>query len=742
MQRLYSSRDNTKTKMPPLPLLAASLVLLIFSVSPASSCTQEEKTALLQFLDGLSQDSGLATSWRNHTNCCMWEGIACNEDGNVTDISLASMGLVGSISPSLGNLTRLLSLNLSGNLLSGGLPPELLLSRSIIVLDVSFNKLNGDLHNLPSTPDRAIKVIDISSNLFTGYFPSTTLESMKNLASLNMSNNSFAGNMLSVVCVDKPFFVVLDLSYNQFYGSIPPELGNCSSLRMLRAGQNNLSGTLPAELFNITSLEHLSFPNNRLQGKLAPKHVARLRNLVILDLGGNELIGKIPNSIGQLKRLEELHLDSNNMSGELPPALSKCTSLTTIILKDNRFQGELTNVNFSALSNLKFFDVKSNKLTGTVPENIYSCSNLTALRLSYNGFHGQLSPRISNLKFLRFLGLSHNNFSNITNTLQILSSSKALYALSIGGNFRHEVMPDYDIFHGFENLMGLAINDCSLYGNLPSWLSKLKNLKMLLLENNQLSGPIPAWIKSLNSLFYLDISNNSLTGDIPTALMEMPMLKTAHSNPIIIQLSIYISPLRQYRTPSSVPKMLNLGNNKLTGVIPQEIGQLKGLLSLNLSFNNLYGEIPQSIANITNLQVLDLSHNNLTGAIPYALGKLHFLSKFNISNNDMEGPVPTGGQFSTFPDSSFVGNPKLCGPTLMRYCNSAHAAPVSIISTEQYIDKVIFAIAFGMFFGVGVLYDQMVLSRYIYFGQRYLNWNSTRAQQMNWALSLGWHGFR
>jgi hypothetical protein len=205
-------------------------VLLIFSASPVYSCMQEEKNALLQFLGGLSQDSGLATSWQNDTNCCLWEGVACDVDGAVADISLTSMGLEGRVSPSLGNLTSLLTLNLSGNLLSGGLPPELLLSRSIVVLDVSFNKLNGDLRNLPSTPDRPMKVINISSNLFTGYFPSTTLQSMKNLASLNMSNNSFTGKIFSTVCVDKPFFVVLDLSYNQFHGDIPPEFGNCSFL--------------------------------------------------------------------------------------------------------------------------------------------------------------------------------------------------------------------------------------------------------------------------------------------------------------------------------------------------------------------------------------------------------------------------------------------------------------------------------------------------------------------------------
>lgn len=713
MHPLWSSCNNRRSKAMHIPLLCVA-VLLLFLASPATSCKEEEKNSLLGFLDGLSQNSGLTTSWQNDTNCCLWEGIICNTDGAVMDISLASIGLEGQISPSLGNLTSLLRLNLSGNSLSGGLPLELLLSSSIAVLDVSFNKLNGEFQELQSPPDSRMKVINISSNLFTGYFPSTTLGSMKNLAALNMSNNSFTGGIPSTLCVDKPFFVVLDLSYNQFHGRIPKELGNCSGLRVLKAGKNQLIGTLPAELLNVTSLEHLSFPNNHLQGTL--EHVGKLRNLVILDLGWNGLNGKIPDSIGQLKKLEELHLDNNNMSGELPSTLSNCSNLTTIILKDNNFQGELKRVNFSTLSNLRFLDCRSNKFTGTIPDSLYSCSNLIALRLSFNNLHGQFSLGIRNLRSLRFLALSHNNFTNITNALQILSKSKTLALLLIGGNFKHETIPDYDTFYGFENLMCLAINECSLYGHLPNWLAKLKNLRGLLLDNNKLSGPIPTWINSLSLLFYLDISNNNLTGDIPTALMKMPTLQSAHSDPIVLKFPIYLTPFLQYRTTGGFPKMLNLANNKFTGVIPPQIGQLRALLTLNLSFNHLNGEIPQSIGNLKNLQVLDLSCNGLTGAIPSSLERLHFLSKFNISSNDLEGPVPTGGQFSTFQDSSFFGNPKLCSPTLKHHCNSAEATPISTISTGQYIDKVILAVAFGMFFGVGVLYDQMVLSRYIYFG--------------------------
>ncbi|KAL6888500.1 hypothetical protein ACP4OV_009526 [Aristida adscensionis] len=702
----------------PLTFLVFALVLLLFLATPTSSCTSQESNSLLQFLAGLSKDSGLAKSWKNGTDCCKWEGITCSPEKEVTHVFLASKSLQGVISPFLGNLTGLLHLNLSNNLLSGSLPQELVSSSSIIVLDISFNQLQGNLQELPSsTPVRPLQVLNISSNLFTGEFPSTTWQVMRNLVALNASNNSFTGQIPTSFCVSAASLHVLELSYNKFSGSVPPGLGNCSKMTYLSVGNNKLSGTLPDDLVNITLLEHISFPNNQLEGSISS--ISRLTNLVTLDLGGNGFGGNIPDSIGELHILEELHLNSNNMSGELPSTLSNCKNLITIDLKNNNFSGELTKVNFSNLPNLKTLDLVWNNFTGIIPESIYSCSNLTALRLSANKFHGQLSERIGDLKFLSFLSLVDTSLTNITNALQILRNCRNLTTLLIGYNFKQEAMPEDDRIEGFENLQVLSLSDCSLSGKIPPWLSKLKNLEILFLYNNQLTGPIPDWISNMNSLFYIDISNNSLTGEIPNALMEIPMLKTDKVAPKAFELPVYTTKSLLYRMPSAFPKVLNIGNNNFTGVIPRQIGQLKAVLSLNLSFNKLFGEIPQSISNITNLQVLDFSSNNLTGIIPDALNDLHFLSQFNVSNNDLEGPIPTVGQLSTFPNSSFDGNPKLCGPMLVNHCGSAKTALVS----RKHNNKTIFVIAFGVFFGgIAVLF---LLARLLFLTRNtnFMTWN-------------------
>ncbi|KAF0936036.1 hypothetical protein E2562_038343 [Oryza meyeriana var. granulata] len=345
-----------------MPILYLLFVLMLSSASSISYCTEHDRNSLLRFLGGLSQDGGLAASWRDGKDYCSWEGITCSSStaskaATVTDVLLASKKLKGSISPTLGSLPGLLRLNLSHNSLSGSLPSEIMSSGSIVVLDV----------------------LNISSNKFAAEFPS--LGAVANLVALNGSNNSFTGMLpVAPLCRASPSLALLDLSHNRFTGEVSLALASYSMLKVPKAGRNNLSGILPFELFDMTSLEHLSFPNNGLEGELDGSHMAKLSNLVTLDLGGNCFHGKIPESIGQLNKLEKLSLYSNKMSGNLSPSLSNCTLLTTIDLKINSFSGDLGNVDFSALHNLKTLDLLANNFSGIIPESIYSCSNLTALR--------------------------------------------------------------------------------------------------------------------------------------------------------------------------------------------------------------------------------------------------------------------------------------------------------------------------------------------------------------------------
>lgn len=160
---------------------------------------------------------------------------------------------------------------------------------------------------------------------------------------------------------------------------------------------------------------------------------------------------------------------------------------------------------------------------------------------------------------------------------------------------------------------------------------------------------------------------------------------------------------------------IDLSCNRFHGNIPEAVGKLSSLLLLNLSNNFLNGEIPSSLANLTKIEALDLSQNELTGEIPLQLTQLNFLAVFNVSDNQLTGPIPRGQQFETFQNSSFFGNPGLCGSSLAKTCDETDGTaspPVdSVMDAEEVIawEGVLLGSAIGFF--PGLLFAHMFLGK-------------------------------
>ncbi|XP_041020496.1 receptor-like protein 20 [Juglans microcarpa x Juglans regia] len=134
---------------------------------------------------------------------------------------------------------------------------------------------------------------------------------------------------------------------------------------------------------------------------------------------------------------------------------------------------------------------------------------------------------------------------------------------------------------------------------------------------------------------------------------------------------------------------LDLSCNSFDGHIPAEIGEFKDLYALNLSHNAFTGQIPQALGNITALESLDLSSNKLIGEIPLQLAYgLIFLSTLNLSFNQLVGKIPQIKQFTTFTESSFEGNIRLCDFPMKEKCIPEELGPPPPPSKESHWNSI------------------------------------------------------
>ncbi|KAH9805048.1 LRR receptor-like serine/threonine-protein kinase ERECTA [Citrus sinensis] len=85
---------------------------------------------------------------------------------------------------------------------------------------------------------------------------------------------------------------------------------------------------------------------------------------------------------------------------------------------------------------------------------------------------------------------------------------------------------------------------------------------------------------------------------------------------------------------------LDLRGNRLSGQIPDEIGDCSSLKSLDLSINELYGDIPFSISKLKQLEFLILKNNQLIGPIPSTLSQLPNLKVLDLALNKLSGEIP------------------------------------------------------------------------------------------------------
>nr|XP_043634776.1 receptor-like protein EIX2 [Erigeron canadensis] len=378
----------------------------------------------------------------------------------------------------------------------------------------------------------------------------------------------------------------LDMRANELTKRIPKSFVNLCNLRDIDFSFNDFSnislndllgGLLDCEshIGRSSLLEELDISQTNISGTI-PNFIGQLTSMKRLLLYGNRIFGSIPQWIGRLSSLEELHLSDNLLDGSLPHSLGNLSKLEELTFSNNLLIGFVSEAHFAKLASLIYLTGKGNdltllsKLVNWVPP-----VPVAGLGLKFLEFRASLSMVVA------ITNASNREFRYIRNTC--ISSS----------------MP-VSFWKSFPNLMILDMSHNRIQGAL---LDIPATIMILDLSFNEFSGELPK-LSNGSFMWMLDLSSNFFLGSVQRILCSNSVEK--YSDRIVIN-------------------VLNLGNNHLSGIIPECWDKWQELWYLNLENNRLSSEIPGTMGSLRQLRSLSMRGNKLSGRLPVSLMNLESL---------------------------------------------------------------------------------------------------------------------
>ncbi|XP_050156543.1 receptor-like protein EIX1 [Malus sylvestris] len=680
-------------------------------------CKESERQALLMFKQDLKDPANRLASWvaEEGSDCCSWTGVVCDHiTGHIHELHLNNSDsddwycdscFGGKINPSLLSLKHLNYLDLSCNNFSTTQIPSFFGSMtSLTHLNLGYSSFQGVIpHKLGNLT--SLRYLNLSrlydlkvENL--QWISGLSLLKHLDLSSVNLSKASdwlqVTKMLPSLVELDvsdcqlhqipplpTPNFtslVILDLSSNSFNSLMPRWVFSLKNLVSLRLFDCYFRGPIPSISQNITSLREIDLSWNSISLDPIPKWLFNQKDLA-LSLDYNQLTRQLPSSIQNMTGLTALNLEGNDFNSTIPEWLYSLNNLESLLLSYNAFHGEISS-SIGNLKSLRHFDLSSNSISGPIPMSLGNLSSLEKLDISGNQFNGTFTKIIGQLKMLTDLDISYNSLEGVVSEISFSNDIKLKHFVANGNSFTLKTSRDW--VPPFQ-LEILQLDSWHLGPEWPMWLRTQTQLKALSLSGTGISGTIPTWFWNLTfHVQYLNLSRNQLYGQIqnivagayysmvdlssnqftgalpivPTSLFWLDLSNSSFSGSVFHFFcdrpdetrQLYILNLGNNLLTGKVPDcwmswqylgFLNLENNNLTGNVPMSMGYLQDLESLHLRNNHLYGELPHSLQNCTSLSVVDLSENGFSGSIPIWIGKsLSGLHVLNLRSNKFEGDIP------------------------------------------------------------------------------------------------------
>ncbi|KAJ8759136.1 hypothetical protein K2173_004143 [Erythroxylum novogranatense] len=228
-------------------------------------------------------------------------GLETNQlTGNIPSsiVKLQSLGafylngnkLSGTIPSSVGNMSSLETVNLRLNHLQGSIPSSLGNCKHLLSVALSQNNLTGRIPKEMFSISSLALYLVLAENELTGSRP-LEVGQLVNLAVLDVSNNKLSGEIPGTLG-NCEVLENLYLEENFFQGTIPSSLSSLRSISYLDLSYNNLSGQIPNYLSDL-KLEYLDLSYNELEGEVPVQGVFKNASATSI-MGNKQLCGGIP----------------------------------------------------------------------------------------------------------------------------------------------------------------------------------------------------------------------------------------------------------------------------------------------------------------------------------------------------------------------------------------------------------------------------------------------------------------